>query len=78
MQGKKLRSRTVCLNLRICPELIRELDTQTVLNIPRKTFLADFSYSNVASSKLYASQFISYDFDATGFHILFQKVHNKR
>ena len=78
MQGKQLRSRTVCLNLRICPELIRELDTQAILNIPRKTFLADFSYSNVASGKLYASQFISYDFHATGFDILFEKVHNKR
>ena len=76
--GKTTAQRTVCLNLRICLELIRELDTQTILNIPRKTFLADFSYSNVASSKLCASQFITYDFHATGFHILFQKVHNKR
>ena len=76
--GKQLRSRTICLNLRICLELFRELDTGTILNVHRKTFLADFSYSNVASSKLCASHFNSYDFHATGFHILFQKVRNKR
>ena len=55
MHGKQLRSRAVCLNIRICLQLFRELDTGTILNVHRKTFLADFSYSNVAISKLYAS-----------------------
>ena len=78
MQGKQLCSRTIDLNLRIFLELFRELGTGTILNVHRKTFLGDFSYSNVASSKLCASHFNSYDFHATGFHILFQKVRNKR
>ena len=78
MHGKQLRSRAVCLNLRICLQLFRELDTGTILNVHRKTFLADFSYSNVAISKLCASYFNSYNFHATRFDILFQKVHNKR
>ena len=78
MQGKQLCSRAVCLNLRICLELFRELDTGAILNVHRKKFLADFSYSNVASSKLCASHFNSYNFHATRFDILFQKVHNKK
>ena len=78
MQGKQLRNRNASLNLRICLEVFRELNTQTILNIPRKSFLADFCYSNVAISKLSASHFNSYDFLANGFYILFEKVCNKK
>ena len=78
MQDKQLGNRTVYLNMRTCLEFFRELDTQIISNISIKTFLADLSCSNVASSNLCAFHFNYYDFDATGFHILFQKVHNKR